>query len=68
MIRYGDAPIWGLQSHPETKPRAAKSLLLLEKVFRDLDSEEIAAALCQTARGDEIVLVVERFLAAGQPR
>ena len=67
VIRYGDAPIWGLQSHPETKPCTAKSLLLLDKLFFDWDSEEICAALRQKPRDDEIIRVLmERFLAAGQ--
>jgi len=68
VIRHGNDPIWGLQSHPETKPCAAKSLLLLQKVFRDWGSEEISAALCRSPHDDEIIgVIVERFLAAGQP-
>lgn len=66
VIRYGDAPIWGLQSHPESTPCDAKTLLLLQKVFREWNSEEINAALCQAPQDDEIIgILVERFLVAG---
>ena len=67
VIRYGDAPIWGLQLHPETTPFGAKSLLLLHQVFRDWKSKEIRAALRQRPCDDKIIgAVVERFLAVGQ--
>ena len=66
VIRYGDAPIWGLQLHPESTPCDSKTLLLLQKVFRDWDSKEINAALCQTPQDDQIIgILVERFLSAG---
>jgi GMP synthase-like glutamine amidotransferase len=69
VIRHGNDPIWGLQSHPETTPCEAKSLLLLQKVFRDWDSEEIDAALRQTPQDDKIIgVILERFLAAGRPQ
>ena len=69
VIRHGDDPIWGLQSHPETTPCEAKSLLLLQKLFRDWDSKEVSAALCQKPQDDKIIgVVMERFLAAGQRR
>jgi len=68
VIRYGDAPIWGLQSHPESTPCDAKTMLLLQKVFREWDSEAISAALCQTPHDDKIIdVLVARFLAAGVP-
>jgi len=68
VIRHGDGPILGLQSHPETKPSAAQSLLFLQKVFRDWGSEEISAAFRQTPRDDEIIgVVVGKFLATGRP-
>ena len=64
-IRYGNAPIWGLQSHPETKPCAAKTLLLLDVLVFDWGSEEIWAALWQKPQDDRIIgSVIERFLAA----
>jgi len=63
-IRYGDAPIWGLQSHPESKPCAAKTLLLLDFLVFDWGSEEIWAALWQKPQDDRIVgSLIERFLA-----
>jgi GMP synthase-like glutamine amidotransferase len=66
VIRYGDAPIWGLQLHPETTPCDAKSLLFLQRLFRDWRSKEIAAALRQKPQDDKIIgVIVERFLAAG---
>jgi len=66
VMRYGDAPIWGLQSHPETRPGSAKLLLLLTKVFRDWRSAEIHAALQQDPEDDRIIaIVMERFLKAG---
>jgi len=69
VIRYGDDPIWGLQSHPESTPCDAKTLVLLQKGFRDWDSEEISGALCQTPQDDEIIdVLVEGFLAAGPSR
>jgi GMP synthase (glutamine-hydrolysing) len=65
VIRYGDAPIWGLQAHPEISPRSAKSLLLLDLLVFNWRSEEVRAALRQTPRDDEIVAaIVERFLRA----
>jgi len=65
-IRYGDAPIWGLQSHPEATPCDAKTLLLLQRLFRDGNSIELCVALCQKPRDDKIIgVLVERFLAAG---
>jgi GMP synthase-like glutamine amidotransferase len=65
-IRYGDAPIWGLQSHPEATPCDAKTLLLLQRLFRDGNSIEICVALCQKPQDDEIIgVLVERFLDAG---
>jgi GMP synthase-like glutamine amidotransferase len=69
VIRYGDAPIWGLQLHPETTPCDAKSLLLLQRLFRDWKSKEIAAALRQKPQDDKIIgVIVERFLAARPTR
>lgn len=63
VIRYGDAPIWGLQSHPETKPFTAKLLLLLDKLAFDWSSKEICAALFQKPQDDRIIgSVMERFL------
>lgn len=63
VIRYGDAEIWGLQSHPETRPVTAKLLLFLDWLIFDRGSEEIWAALCQTPREDRILdRVMERFL------
>ncbi|MBU0596343.1 type 1 glutamine amidotransferase [Candidatus Bipolaricaulota bacterium] len=67
VIRYGDAPIWGLQSHPETKSCTAKLLLFLDKLVFDWNSEEICAALLQKPRDDRIIgSVMERFL-EGEP-
>ena len=64
VIRYGDAPIWGLQSHPETKPLGAKILLFLDLLVFDWGSEGIRAALLQAPRDDRILgSVMERFLA-----
>ena len=63
VIRYGDAPIWGLQSHPETKPLTAKVLLLLDLLVFEWGSEEIRAAFLQAPRDDRILgSVMERFL------
>jgi len=68
VIRYGDAPIWGLQSHPETTPCEAKTLLLLQKLLWAWDSEEINAALCQTPQDDNIIsTLVSNFLSLGLP-
>ena len=65
VIRYGDSPIWGLQSHPESAPCDSKMLLLLQKVLRDWDSKEINAAPCQPPQDDKIIgVLVERFLSA----
>lgn len=66
VVRYGDAPVWGLQAHPETKPCTAKLLLFLDKLFFDWDSEEITTALRQRPRDDRIIgTLIERFLQAG---
>jgi GMP synthase-like glutamine amidotransferase len=66
VIRYGDAPIWGLQSHPETKPFTAKLLLFLDKLAFDWGSEEICAALLQKPQDDRIIgSLIQRFLEAG---
>jgi len=63
VIRYGEAPIWGLQSHPETTPLAAKVLLFLDLIAFDWGSEGIRAALLQAPRDDRILgRVMERFL------
>jgi len=63
VMRYGDARVWGLQSHPETRPFAAKLLLLLDLLVFDWGSEEVTAALFQRPRDDRIIReVVERFL------
>jgi len=66
VIRYGDAPIWGLQSHPEATPCDAKTLLLLQRLFRDGNSVETCVAICQEPQDDKIIgVLVERFLATG---
>jgi len=68
VIRYGDAPIWGLQSHPETTPCEAKTLLLLQKLLRAWDFEEINPTLCQTPQDDNIIgTLVSNFLSLGLP-
>jgi len=67
VIRYGDAPIWGLQSHPETEPFTAKLLLFLDKLVFDWGSEEICAALLRRPQDDRIIgSLVQRFL-EGEP-
>lgn len=64
VIRYGDAPIWGLQAHPEISPRSAKFLLFLDLLFFNWGSEQVRAALRQTPQDDSTIgTVVERFLA-----
>ena len=67
VIRYGNAPIWGLQSHPETNPFTAKLLLLFDKVFYDWGSQQICAALLQRPRDDRIIgSLMEQFI-EGEP-
>jgi len=67
VIRYGDAPIWGLQSHPETKPLNAKLLLFLDWLVYDWAAEEIRRALCQKPQDDRIMgSVMQQFL-RGEP-
>ena len=63
VIRYGDAHIWGIQSHPETPPHTAKTLLWLQRIFFEQDSQEIIEALRQTPEDDGMAAaIVERFL------
>ena len=63
VIRFGDALIWGLQVHPETKPVEAKALLFLQKVFFDWRSQALCSALLQRPQDDKIIgNIVDRFL------
>ena len=69
VIRYGDEPIWGIQLHPEYTPCEAKTLMLLQRLFRGGNSIEICVALCQQPHDDKVVgVLVDRFLAAGPTR
>ena len=69
MTRYGDDSLWGLQSHPETIACEVKSLLLLQKLFRDRKSKGISTALRQKPQDDKIIgVALERSLAVGKRR
>lgn len=63
VMRYGEKPVWGIQSHPEITPEDGKILL---EGFMDKAPEKtdlIRAALAQTPRDDRLAHeIVRRFL------
>jgi GMP synthase-like glutamine amidotransferase/Flp pilus assembly protein TadD len=67
-MRYGQAPVWGLQAHPEIPPDHAE-VLLRGFLERAPDKARIVLpALEQTPRDDGLAeAIVRRFLAAGGP-
>jgi len=64
--RFGLAPVWGIQAHPEITPRRA--MALLRGFVRHFPEKAglVAPALDQTPRDDGLAeAIVRRFLAAG---
>lgn len=69
VIRYGDAPIWGIQAHPEITVREARRYLRLAKRFLGTVPECVVAAMNQAPRDDEITATLLRnFLSVSSPR
>ncbi len=63
VMRYGEKPVWGIQSHPEITPEDGK--LLLEGFIEKAPEKEdlLRAALAQTPRDDLLAReIVRRFL------
>ena len=63
VMRYGEKPVWGIQSHPEITPGDGK--LLLEGFIEKAPEKEglLRAALAQTPRDDLLAgEIVRRFL------
>ena len=63
VMRYGEKPVWGIQSHPEITPRDGK--LLLEGFIEKAPDKEdlLRAALVQTPKDDLLAgEIVRRFL------
>jgi GMP synthase-like glutamine amidotransferase/Flp pilus assembly protein TadD len=67
-MRYGSAPVWGIQAHPEIPPDHADVLL---RGFLERAPEKahlVEPALVQAPRDDGLAeAIVRRFLAAGGP-
>ena len=67
-VRYGAAPIWGIQAHPEITVREAKKYLRLVKRFLGTVPESVAEAMNQPPRDDEITeTLIRNFLSAPSP-
>jgi GMP synthase-like glutamine amidotransferase len=65
VMRFGDAPIWGVQAHPEIDPETGRALLAGIAVKTPERAAIAAAALAQEPRDDRVVgEMVRRFLAS----
>jgi GMP synthase-like glutamine amidotransferase len=62
-VRYGDRPIWGIQSHPEIRPKEAQQLLRTLQFGFPAKAPLARKALAQTPRDDGVAAeIVRRFL------
>ena len=65
-MRFGDAPIWGIQAHPETGPDEARTLMTGLRDRNPAKAQIFEAALESTARDDDVAgAIVKRFLESG---
>lgn len=62
-VRYGDRPIWGIQSHPEIRPKEARRLLKMALIGIPQREHLARKALAQTPTDDGVAAeIVRRFL------
>jgi GMP synthase-like glutamine amidotransferase len=63
VMRYGDAPIWGVQAHPEIDPETGRALLVGLAAKSPERAALVDRALAQEPRDDRVVAeMVRRFL------
>lgn len=63
-IRFGDRPIWGIQSHPEIGPEEGRAILERMAGLTDAGGVVLERARAQRPRDDGLVQrIVDRFLA-----
>lgn len=66
LMRYGDAPIWGLQAHPEITPAEGRHLMRACIELMPEKTGIVRPSLDAPARDDgQIQTLVRNFLAAG---
>lgn len=66
VLRFGDAPVWGIQPHPELPLAQARLFLLVYLLFASRDRRRLVRALRRPPVEDRVIdRIVARFLQQG---